>query len=243
MADHDYFTKEINKAFRHEHIAQGDSVDAKTAGRLFDDVMNQLSQPGHKVSAANGREVARELRNALKDYGVEDLIFVDSGKNGTKNDVVDKFDKLQVKVDVWGPNSFEDVPVHEAISSRELFTHKKYTAAEYKQAEPLTLQMWNYLGPKRDNLQQLQDEMCSHSDYWGKRMDDNAGRKVRDVAVQNLCDWANDNQNKYVFRPSTNSQHCDGFEVTDRSTGKKAFIRLPDAEAHGQFLNTKLQWK
>lgn len=241
-----YFGQQIQDAMKHEHITRGDKVDAQTAGRLFEDVVHQLcSKPGQKVNKVDANIIASELGTALKDFGVLQITFEDTplAKTGKGNNVVDKHDTLQVKTEgrLW--NSTNEVPLHAKPSNHDLFPHKKYNSQDIADAKPMANAMWGYLGSKLDDLQKLQDEMSNHPDFFGKQINDNAGRHDRDVAVQMLCDWVNDNQNKYIFRPSTNSQHCDGFSVTDQATGKKTFIRLPDAEAHGQYINTHLQWK
>lgn len=104
---------DIDTAVKHavdkRHLHEGDTVDAKTANAMMQDIYKELKADNklfvnkNGVSADEMKGAARELTNELKKYGIEDIQFYDSGKNGKADKKADKNDSIVVKESSWNP--------------------------------------------------------------------------------------------------------------------------------------------
>lgn len=99
----------VHHAVEKRHLKDGDTVDAKAANAMMQDIYKELKADNNmylkqnSVSAGEMKGAARELSNELKKYGIEDIQFFDSGKNGKPNDKADKNDTIKVTENSWNP--------------------------------------------------------------------------------------------------------------------------------------------
>lgn len=94
----------IKHAFKKEHIQAGDTVDAKVAANMLDDIRKELDKnkqlytgdKNAKASVADMSIASRELGKSLQKYGIADIQFFDSGKDNKANNKVDKNDTIAI---------------------------------------------------------------------------------------------------------------------------------------------------
>lgn len=92
----------VNHAVEKQHLQTGDHVDAQTAMHMMDDVFKELQKERagltkDKMPASYLIDAASKMEDALKQYGITDITFYDSGK-GNKN-TAGKGDTIKITED------------------------------------------------------------------------------------------------------------------------------------------------
>lgn len=75
----------VNDAVSHAHLKAGDQVDVKAVANMMEEVRQTLNNEKRYfggASAADMKVAAIDMEKALKDFGLGDIEFYDSNKDG-----------------------------------------------------------------------------------------------------------------------------------------------------------------